>query len=265
MLTTTEGRNEMNNSIKKQLTSLGVGDLANIIESLERDLSLSDLSYDEKINMILNELITQRKNALIERLKKNAELKYPSASLASLDCESRGLNDDKIRNIAMMTFIDDATNIIITGPTGAGKTYLACVLGNESCKHMLRTHYIRMPDIIRHIQSHKDNLKEVVRYRKRLGNYKLLIIDEWLNYKVNEKESKFLYELIEQRGGTNSTIFVGQYAISDWHERLGGGTVAESILDRIIHNSYEIPTNDMNMREIYDGKKVKKFIEENDL
>ena len=96
---------------------------------------------------------------------------------------------------------------------------------------------------------------------KRLGNYKVLIIDEWLNYKINERESKFIYELIEQRCGNSPTIFVGQYTAEDWHERLGGGTQADSIMDRIIHNSYTIPTTDNNLRKLYDAKKAKAVID----
>jgi DNA replication protein DnaC len=106
-----------------------------------------------------------------------------------------------------MGFVGAATNLIITGPTGAGKTYLACVLGVEACKQTFWTCYIRMPDMLGHFQTHKDNLRKQVRYRKKLGNYKVLIIDEWLNYKINEKESKFIYELVEQRCGNNPTIF----------------------------------------------------------
>ena len=118
-----------------------------------------------------------------------------------------------------------------------------------------------MPDMPGHFQNHKDNLREQVRYRKRLGNYKVLIIDEWLNYKINERESKFIYELIEQRCGNSPTIFVGQYDVEDWHERLGGGTQADSIMDRIIHNSYAIPTTDNNLRKLYDSQKAKAVID----
>ena len=120
---------------------------------------------------------------------------------------------------------------------------------------------IRMPDMLGHFQTHKDNLRERVRYRKKLGNYKVLTIDEWLNYKINEKESKFIYELVEQRCGNNPTIFVGQYEVCDWHERLGGGTQADSIMDRIIHNSYSIPATDNNLRKLYDSQKARKPME----
>ena len=250
----------MNMELKKQLTALELGDLASIIEKQERDISLTDLSYKERLDFLIEELISVRQNRLIGRLIKNACLKYPNASLATLDCKARDISKDKISSLASMGFVGAATNLIITGPTGAGKTYLACVLGVESCKQTFRTAYVRMPDMLGHYKTHKENLKEQVRYRKKLDNYKVLIIDEWLTYKVDDKEAKFIYELIEQRCGNNPTIFVGQYPTCDWHERLGGGTVADSIMDRIIHNSYPLPTNDVNLRKLYDSKKVESLI-----
>ena len=250
----------MNIEIRKQLAVLELGDLAAVIENQEKDVSLVDLNYNDRLEHLLTELITERQNRLIGRLTKNAELKYPNASLETLDCEARGINRDTIVNLASMGFVSAATNLIITGATGAGKTYLSCV-GVEACKQTLRTCYIRMPDMLGHFQNHKDNLRGQVRYRKRLGNYKVLIIDEWLNYKINERESKFIYELIEQRCGNSPTIFVGQYDVEDWHERLGGGTQADSIMDRIIHNSYTIPTTDNNLRKVYDSQKAKAVID----
>ncbi len=251
----------MNTEIKKQLSVLELSDLVTAIENQEKNITLADLTYDERLEHLLTDLITERQNRLIARLTKNADLKYPNARLETLDCGARNIRKEKITSLASMGFVGAATNLIITGPTGAGKTYLACVLGVEACKQTLRTCYIRMPDMLGHFQTHKDNLREQIRYRKKLGNYKVLIIDEWLNYKVNEKESKFIYELIEQRCGNNPTIFVGQYEVSDWHERLGGGTQADSIMDRIIHNSYAIESTDNNLRKLYDSKKAKKLME----
>ncbi|MCD7822939.1 MAG: ATP-binding protein [Oscillospiraceae bacterium] len=251
----------MNMEIKKQLTMLELGDLASVIENQEKDVSLSELNYNERLESLLNELITERQNRLIARLIKNADLKYPNAGIDTLDCDARGITKDMIINLTSMGFVSAATNLIITGATGAGKTYLSCVIGAEACRQSLRTCYIRMPDMLGHFGYHKDNLREQVRYRKRLSNYKVLIIDEWLNYKINERESKFIYELIEARCGNNPTIFVSQYGTEDWHDRLGGGTQADSIMDRIIHNSYKIPTTDNNLRKLYDSKKAKAVID----
>lgn len=148
---------------------------------------------------------------------------------------SYGTLFSKIRNVASafasMGFIGNATNLIITGPTGAGKTYLSCALGIEACKQTYRVLYIRMPDLMRNFENQRDNLRELTKYRKRIGNYHLLFLDEWLNYEVTEKDAKLLYELFEQRSGNNPTIFVGQYPVDEWHERLGGVTQADSIMD----------------------------------
>ena len=115
-------------------------------------------------------------------------------------------------------------------------------------------------DLMRNFENQNDNLRELTKYRKRIGNYQILILDEWLNYKLSEKDTKNLYELFEQRSGNHSTVFVRQYPVDEWHGRLGGGTQADSIMDRIIHNAYEIPTNETNLRKLYDSKKLKKLV-----
>jgi len=251
----------MNIEFKKELGMLELGDFAAIVEKQEQDISLIELSYNDRIELLIKELISVRYNKLTNSLIRRSDIKYPNASIESLDCEARDIDKSKIINLTSMGFVSAATNLIIAGPTGAGKTYLASVIGIEACKQALRTCYLRMPDMLSHVNTHRDNLKELVRYRKKLGNYKVLIIDEWLNYKVSDRESKFLYELIEHRCGNNPTIFVGQYNVSDWHERLGGGTQADSIMDRIVHNSYTLPTTDKNLRMIYDSKKAQAVID----
>ena len=124
----------MNTEIKKQLSILELGDLAIIIEEHEKDVSLVDLNYNERLEHMLNDLITERRNKLISKLTKNAELKYPNASLEMLDCDAREIDKESIINLCSMGFVNAATNLIATGPTGAGKTYLSCVIGVEACK-----------------------------------------------------------------------------------------------------------------------------------
>ncbi len=237
-------------------------DLARIIEMQEKDIKLVDLSYEKRLELLLETLIQERENRLINRLIRNAYFKYPCASLESLDYDSRQIKKSTILNLATMGFVSNATNLVITGPTGAGKTYLACALGVEACRQTYRVLYIRIPDLMRNFENQNDNLRELTKYRKRIGNYQILILDEWLNYKISEKDAKNLYELFEQRSGNHSTVFVGQYPVDEWHGRLGGGTQADSIMDRIIHNAYEIPTNETNLRKLYDSKNLKKLVDE---
>ncbi len=111
----------MNIEIRKQLAVLELGDLAAVIENQEKDVSLVDLNHNDRLEHLLTELITERQNRLIGRLTKNAELKYPNASLETLDCEARGINRDTIVNLASMGFVSAATNLIITGRQVLGR------------------------------------------------------------------------------------------------------------------------------------------------
>ena len=252
----------MNAELKKRLSILELSDLVKIIECHEADIKLVDMNFKDRLELILDLLAQDRENRLIARLVKNAGFKYPMASLESLDYDSRQIKKSIMINLADMGFIANATNIFITGPTGAGKTYLACALGIEACKQRYRTLYIRMPDLMHYFEANKDNRMLMARYKKQLCNYQLLIIDEWLNYRVAENEAKVLYEIFDGRYEKYPTVFVGQYIRDEWHDRLGGGAQADSIMDRIVYNAYEIPTSESNLRKIYESRKLRKLVKE---
>lgn len=245
----------------KKLHTLELQDLAKAIERQEMDLSAGSLSFDERLEMILEDVISERERRHMNRLIRNAFLKYPDASIESLDYESRDMTRETIIHLAKMSFVETATNLVVTGPAGAGKTYLACALGVEACKHSYRTFYIRMNDFLRNMENLRDNVREMKKYLRRISNYHVLIMDEWLSHVLSEKEAKNLYELLELRKGVDPTIFAGQYAMGDWYDRLGGGAIAESILDRIVHNAYPIKSSETNLRRKYDEMKLRQFLE----
>ena len=135
VLTATERTNDlMKIELKKNLSLLELSDLVKIIEEQEKDIKLVDLSYDERLELLLDALVQERENRLIGRLIRNTEFKYPNASLESLDHDPRQIKKSTIINLAAMGFISNATNLFILGPPGAGKTYLSCALGIEACR-----------------------------------------------------------------------------------------------------------------------------------
>ena len=252
----------MDIELKKSLSILELSDLARIIEAQEADVKLIDMNFNERLELILANLVQERETRLVNRLIKNANFRFPMASIESLDYDARQIKKSTIINLASMGFIATATNVFITGPTGAGKTFLACALGVEACRQRYRSFYIRMPDLMRFFEANRENRLLLARYRKQLCNYQLLVLDEWLSYKVDENDAKLLYEIFDGRYEKHSTIFVGQFPSDEWHDRLGGGAQADSIMDRIVYNAYELPTSQTTLRRIYDSRKLKTLVEE---
>jgi len=170
----------------------------------------------------------------------------------------RKLNKSLITRMASCEYIMECRNLFITGAAGSGKTYMACAFGMEACKQYYTVKYVRLPDLLLVLEAARNEGK----FQKELSKYTkpaLLIIDEWLLIKPNVAETKSLFELIHKRRKKTSTIFCSQFRQEGWYERLGGedNTLADAILDRIVHDSYKIniegidPSKDLSMREVY--------------
>lgn len=194
-------------------------------------------------------LYQEKYNSKIQRLIKSAKFRFPQADIHSIYFEGRTINRDAVIELGTCQFISNKQSVVLQGYTGSGKTYLACSLGKEACRHQVKTKYIRLPDILMDYGDSKlvagQEKKLITRYSK----IPLLIIDEWLMADISSDELHFLFELTERRSDTTSTIFCTQYSKKDWLKKLGGGVYAEAIVDRYAYNTTWIETGKTNMRE----------------
>ena len=233
--------------------------MANALIIQDEDHKTKEMTFSERLGMLVDIEYSSRKSNRLKRLIKAAEFDQPEACVMDINYRSgRKLNKDLILRLATCEYITEYHNVFITGATGSGKSYLACALGMEACKQFYKTKYVRMPDLLLDLKmAREDNT-----YKKVMGKYAnptLLILDEWLLLTPTEDEKIDIMELLHRRRKKSSTIFCSQYRSEGWYEQLGGAAspLADAIIDRIIHDGYIIniesidPKKDISMREVY--------------
>jgi len=217
----------------------------------KEDPAYSQLSFEERFKQIVDLEYDARISNTIEKLIKKADFYDSSASLEEVNYKpSRKLDKGQIDSLSNNSYIASRLNIILVGATGSGKTWLSCAFGVNACRARYRVKYIRLPDLFAEFETKKIQGK-YREYLKELKKYDLLILDEFLLVSASPGERNDLLELMEARINRKSTIFASQWLPEGWHERLGGGAVADAILDRISNSSYTITLYGDSLREDY--------------
>lgn len=199
------------------------------------------LSFEERFGLLVDQETTYRDNRRLRRLLQLAKLRE-SACVEDIDYRAgRGLDRSEIASLAMCNWIRHGINLIVTGPTGSGKTWLGCALGNQACRHGLTVMFQRLPLLLEELAvSHGDGS-----FRKRLSQIAkvdLLILDDFGIAAINAVGRNDLLEVIEQRCGKRSTLITSQLPVDRWHDYLSGGnpTMADAILDRLVSGAHRI-------------------------
>lgn len=236
--------------IHNQLTQLKLSGVKSALEHQnELPSTYQEMSFEERLSLLLDEELTQRENKRIARLLKQAHFRL-HAELEELDYRSgRGLEKSVIRNLASGQWLSRKQNILLTGATGCGKTYLACALGRHLCRQGHSVYYFRRKNLLEECyQSHADGS-----YPKLLGKLAksaLLIIDDWGLEPLAADQRSDLLEIIDQHYQKGSILLISQLPIEEWHRMIGDATHADAILDRLVHGSIKVNLAGESMRKV---------------
>lgn len=216
----------------------------------ENEMEYQSLSFHERLALIVDAEYDSRHNNNIKRLIKNARFVNSSAFLGNIEyLPDRHLNRELLESLADNGYIRQSLNIILVGATGCGKTYISNALGVNACQSGYKVKYIRLPELFSEFEAARIQGK-YQQLMKQYQKYALMILDEFLLVPAADTEQRDLLELMEYRRGHSSTIICSQFTPEGWHERLGGGALADSILDRIIPSAYTMVINgDISMRQ----------------
>lgn len=210
----------------------------------------NELSFEDRFSLLVDVEWARRKNNKLDRLIRNANFRYTNACIEDIEYHAdRRLDKVQILRLATGNYIQEKHNLIIKGASGNGKSYLACAFGVAACRQFYNVKYVRLPDLLDELAVARGEGT----YQKVMKSYKkvnLLIIDEWLLTSLRENEARDVLEIVEARHQVASTIFCSQFDTQGWYEKIGQATLADAILDRIIHDSYNILIDgEMSMRE----------------
>ena len=210
---------------------------------------IDDLAFEERLGLLVDREITERENRRLTSRLRRAKLRH-NAALEDIDYQNpRGLDKGLIQSLAACQWAKEHLNILITGPTGVGKTWLACALAQKACREGYTAQYVRLTRLLRELMIAKGD----GRYPKLLANLAkvdVLILDDWGLMKLSAENRRDLLEVLEDRHGIRSTIATSQLPIDEWHAVIGDPTLADAILDRLVHNAHKINLKGESMRKI---------------
>lgn len=224
----------------EKLKAMRLDALAGAWAVQQKDPETHKLSFDERLGMLIDAEWLARENKRLGRLLKEAKLRIGNACVEDIDYPPRReLEKSTIRQLATCRWIAEHQNIVITGATGTGKTYLACALAQQACRKGYRAIYRRASRLNDELTlAHADGTYSIV--LSRFARADVLVIDDWGLATPKDQERRDLLEIAEDRYGDRSTILTSQVPPAKWHDHIGDPTVADAVCDRLLHNAHRL-------------------------
>ena len=225
--------------------------LTGMAEALKDQMGRADmdgLAFEERFSMLVDAQHLFRENKRMKRLLENAKLKL-AASMEDIDYRSpRGLDKSVMLSLASCDWVRKHRNVIIVGPTGSGKTYLSCALAHRACREGMTAFYLRTPKLYYTLAMARAD-GSYARVLAKLARTSVLALDDLGMAALTDSERQDLLEVIEDRHGSASTIITSQLPVEHWHEVIGDPTIADALLDRLVHNAHKINLKGESMRK----------------
>ena len=230
----------LNSPTHDKLSALRLHEMAHAWQEQQRLAEHEALTFDERFGLLVDAQWLARENRRLQRSLQEARLRLTQATLEAIEYRPhRPLDKALIRQLATGRWIAEHHNLVLTGPTGTGKTFIACALAHQACRTGYRVLYRRVPRLFEELTlAHADG--SYTRLLARLARIDVLVLDDWGLVPLRDSDRRDLLEIFEDRYDLRSTLLTSQLPIEHWHDHLGEATVADAICDRLLHNAHRI-------------------------